>query len=148
MDENEKINQQLKYDMYGRIIACLLMLIVVFGVSIKDARKTNSEKVQTELNNFKASQPNYNDSIRAYDAKNAEDIAHLKNILGFLSTNSMPRVNQDSLNQAFINFETGRKNLVDAKTRTDSLLTAHLDSVRRANKYNVLVRNSAMRYSK
>lgn len=148
MDENQKINQQLKYDLYGRTIAYLMMLIIVFGVSIKDARDTNSKKVQTELNNFKASQPNYTDSIRAHDAQNADDIAHLKNILDFLKTNSMPRVNQDSLNQIVVNFNTKREHLVDAKARTDRVLQAHLDSVRQANRYNILVRNSAIRYSK
>lgn len=148
MDENQKINQQLKYDLYGRTIAYLIMLIIVFGVSIKDARETNSKKVQTELNNFKASQPNYTDSIRAYDAQNADDILHLKNILDFLKTNPMPRVNQDSLNQIVVNFNTKRKHLVDAKARTDRVLQAHLDSVRHAHKYNILVRNSAIRYSK
>ncbi|MCM1294378.1 MAG: hypothetical protein NC311_02350 [Muribaculaceae bacterium] len=148
-DKMPDINQRLKWELYGRIIACGGIAVVMIIVNaLQNKADRDSANVERQISEFMARQPNWADSLRTYDAKNADDIEHLQNMVTFLDVNPMPNVNVDSLHRELDARRAGRQQLVDAGVRSDARKQQYLDSVRRANKYNVFVRNAAMQYSK
>lgn len=125
-------------------IALTFILCAVF----LNKRDKDSNAAQTQLNEFVSSLPNYADSVREYDAKNADDIWHLQNIVDFLNTNPMKNVNRDSLQRELLNKRIARQKLINAQEQVEKLKQQHLDSVRYANRFNLYVRNSSLQYTK
>lgn len=125
-------------------IALTFILCAVF----LNKRDKDSNAAQTQLNEFVSSLPNYADSVREYDAKNADDIWHLQNIVDFLNTNPMKNVNRDSLQRELLNKRIARQKLINAQEQVEKLKQQHLDSVRHANRFNLYVRNSSLQYTK
>lgn len=125
-------------------IALTFILCAVF----LNKRDKDSHVAQTQLNEFVSSLPNYADSVREYDAKNADDIWHLQNIVDFLNTNPMKNVNRDSLQRELLNKRIARQKLINAQEQVEKLKQQHLDSVRHANRFNLYVRNSSLQYTK
>lgn len=125
-------------------IALTFILCAVF----LNKRDKDSHAAQIQLNEFVSSLPNYADSVREYDAKNADDIWHLQNIVDFLNTNPMKNVNRDSLQRELLNKRIARQKLINAQEQVEKLKQQHLDSVRHANRFNLYVRNSSLQYTK
>lgn len=132
----------------GQVYVAGIALTFILCAVFLNKRDKDSNAAQIQLNEFVSSLPNYADSVREYDAKNADDIWHLQNIVDFLNVNPMKNVNRDSLQRELLNKRIARQKLINAQEQVEKLKQQHLDSVRHANRFNLYVRNSSLQYTK